>query len=83
MHSSDFMTFDRLVFLQEVVSVLSPGREGVRRLDLEGTDGQLARAEGSMATAPPRQTVCLSKEVKDICITPWNSGGPREGRRCV
>lgn len=52
MHSSDFMTGNRLIFLQEVVSMLSPGREGVRRLCLEGTDGKLARAEGEHGHSP-------------------------------
>lgn len=82
-HSSDFMAGDRLVFLEEVVSTLSPGREEMRGHCLEETDGKLARAGGNMATAPPRQTLCLCKEVKDICITAWSSGGSREGRRYV
>lgn len=61
-HSSDFMAGDRLVFQEEVVPVLSPGREEMRGHCLEGTAGKLARAEGNMATAPPRQTcVCVRK----------------------
>lgn len=52
LHSSDFMAGDRLVFLQEVVSALSPGREEVGRLCLEGTDGKLARAEGGHGHSP-------------------------------
>lgn len=52
MHSSGFMAGDRLVFLQEVVSALSPGREEARRLCLEGTDGKLARAEGEHGHSP-------------------------------
>lgn len=52
MHSSDFMAGDRLVFLQEVVSTLSPGKEEMRRHCLEGTDGKLARAEGEHGHSP-------------------------------
>lgn len=34
---------------------------------------------GSMATAPPRQIVCAFKELKDILIPPWSSGGGQSG----
>lgn len=51
-HSSDFMAGDRLVFLEEVVSTLSPGREETRGHCLEETAGKLARAEGEHGHGP-------------------------------
>ena len=51
-HSSDFMAGGRLVFLEEVVSTLSPGREEMRGHYLEETDGKLARAGGEHGHSP-------------------------------
>lgn len=66
-HSLDFMAGDRLVFLEEVVSVLSPGREEMRGHCLEGTAGgdcwKAGKGRGGtwLQPHPGRQCVCVRK----------------------
>ena len=70
-YSTDFIAGDGLKLPRG-----SPLKEEIRRPCLEEAGRKVVGAGAwvYVATAPPRQTVCAFKELKDILFAPWSSG---------